>query len=359
MGQAACRFEAESIVVAGLEACRLRQPMPLCAGVCAMSRRDEDGFEIRPAAPKGRHQRFVSQVIREASKASGRSLNRPASRAGASLGRGQVAARVAGNGLGRKARRVVIKTRLVNLRKAGSRSTITHLRYIEREGVGPDGEPGKAYGPTTDDADMGAFDERVSDDRHQFRFIVSTEDAVQIQDLKHFTRDLMTRVETDLGTRLDWVAVDHWDTDNPHTHIVLRGRQADGHDLVIAREYIGTGMRQRASELATEWLGPRTELEIQQSQQQEVQRPGWTGLDRSLERLAREGRLTPQGLIDGGGDKQYRRLLIGRLQYLEAMGLCDAVSGKEWQLAGDLKTQLPSMARQLDIARSKALEMMR
>jgi len=324
-----------------------------------MSRRDDDGFEVRPAAPKGRHQRFVSQVIREASKASGRSLNRPASRAGASLGRGQVAARVAGKGFDRKARRVVIKTRLVNLRKAGSRSTITHLRYIEREGVGPDGEPGKAYGPTTDDADMGAFDERVRDDRHQFRFIVSTEDAVQIEDLKHFTRDLMTRVEADLGTRLDWVAVDHWDTDNPHTHIVLRGRQADSNDLVIAREYIGTGMRQRASELATEWLGPRTELEIQQSQQREVQRPGWTALDRSLERLAAEGRLTPQGLADGVGDKQYRSLLIGRLQYLEQAGLCEASPGQGWQLPGELRSTLQAMDRKGDIVRTKAQEILR
>lgn len=321
-----------------------------------MSRRDDDGFDIRPAAPKGRHQRFVSQVIREASKASGRSLNRPASRAGASLGRGQVAARVAGNGLGRKARRVVIKTRLVNLRKAGSRSTITHLRYIEREGVGPDGEPGKAYGPTTDDADMGAFDERVRDDRHQFRFIVSTEDAVQIEDLKHFTRDLMTRVEADLGTRLDWVAVDHWDTDNPHTHIVLCGRQADGHDLVIAREYISTGMRQRASELATEWLGPRTELEIQQSQQREVQRPGWTALDRSLERLAVDGSLTPQGLADGASDKQYRRLLVGRLQYLEKSGLCDASPGQGWQLPGNMQSTLQAMSRARGITAAKKQE---
>jgi len=56
-----------------------------------MSRRDDDGFDIRPAAPKGRHQRFVSQVIREASKASGRSLNRPASRC-----RGIVGARAGG-----------------------------------------------------------------------------------------------------------------------------------------------------------------------------------------------------------------------------------------------------------------------
>ena len=43
---------------------------------------------------------------------------------------------------------------------------------------------------------------------------------------------------TDLETRLDWVAVDHWDTDNPHTHIVLRGHAGNGRgkdqDLVIA-----------------------------------------------------------------------------------------------------------------------------
>lgn len=146
--------------------------------------------------------------------------------------------------------------------------------------------------------------------------------------------------------------MDHWDTDNPHTHIVLRGRQADGHDLVIAREYIGTGMRQRASELATEWLGPRTEVEIQQSQQREVQRPGWTALDRSLERFASEGKLTPQGLADGFKDKQYRRLLIGRLQYLEQSGLCDVSPGQGWQLSGNLRATLRAMGRQGDIVRT-------
>lgn len=322
-----------------------------------MSRRDENGFDIRPATPKGRHQRFVSQVIREASKASGRSLNLPASRTGASLGRGQVAARVAGNGLGRKARRVVIKTRLVNLRKAGRRSTITHLRYIEREGVGPEGEPGKAYGPTTDDADMGALDERVRDDRHQFRFIVSSEDAVQIEDLKHFTRDLMTRVEADLGTRLDWVAVDHWDTDNPHTHIVLRGRQDDGHDLVIAREYISTGMRQRASELAMEWLGPRTEREIQQSQQREVQRPGWTGLDRSLQRLAKNGEVTLGQLHAQCRDPSHRNLLVGRLQYLERIGLAAAGAGQGWQMQPSMEKTLRSLGMAKDIVRTKSREL--
>lgn len=305
-----------------------------------MSGRDEDGFDVRPGKPKGRHQRFVSQVVREASKAGGRALNRAAARTGASLGRGKVASRMMGQGLSRKARRVVIKTRLVNLQRAGTRSTITHLRYIEREGVGPEGEQGQAYGPHTDAADMDGFEHRVRDDRHQFRFIVSPADADQLGDLKAYTRELMTQVQADLGTSLDWVAVDHWNTDNPHTHIVLRGRQVDGRDLVIAREYIGSGMRQRGSEIATQWLGPRTEVEIQREQQREVERPGWTGLDRALQRMAPDGRVTLQGLAERCPDQRYRRLLIGRLKYLEGIAAAFHVQEAGWDLSKDLSRQL-------------------
>lgn len=322
-----------------------------------MAGRNEDGFDIRPGTPKGRHQRFVSQVIREASKAGVRALNRPAARTGASLGRGKVASRMMGQGLGRKARRVVIKTRLVNLQRAGIRSTITHLKYIEREGVGPDGEKGQAYGPHTDDADMYGFERRVRDDRHQFRFIVSPADADQLGDLKSYTRELMTQVQADLGTSLDWVAVDHWNTDNPHTHIVLRGRQTDGRDLVIAREYIGSGMRQRGSEIATRWLGPRTELEIQREQRREVERSGWTGLDQALQRMAPDGRVTLKGLAEQCRDQRYRRLLIGRLQYLEGMGLCKAMPGQGWKIVDSMQAQLQVMGDQKGIVRMQAHDM--
>ncbi len=150
-------------------------------------------------------------------------------------------------------RRATVKVRLVYLQQASGRSTVAHLRYIEREGVGRDGEPGHAYGPTTDEADTAAFEERGRGDRHQFRFIVSPEDAEQLEDLRTYTRHLMQRMEADLGTRLDWVAVDHWNTDNPHTHVVLRGKDDTGKDLIISQQYITRGMRERAMELATEW----------------------------------------------------------------------------------------------------------
>jgi type IV secretory pathway VirD2 relaxase len=36
-----------------------------------------------------------------------------------------------------------------------------------------------------------------------------------MSDLKAFARELMGQMEKDLGTKLDWVGVDHWNTDNP------------------------------------------------------------------------------------------------------------------------------------------------
>lgn len=58
------------------------------------------------------------------------------------------------------------------------------------------------------------------------------------------------------------------------THLIVRGRDNTRKDLIIAGDYIAHGFRHRAAELATEWLGPLTELEIQQTLQREVIRSG-------------------------------------------------------------------------------------
>ncbi len=91
-----------------------------------------------------------------------------------------------------------------------------------------------------------------------FRFIVSPEDAAALDDLRATTRELMAQAEKDLGTRLDWVAVDHWNTEHPHVHVLVRGVDDQGRDLIIDRDYIGQGMRQRAEALVALELGPRT-----------------------------------------------------------------------------------------------------
>ncbi len=240
---------------------------------------------------------------------------------------------------------MVIKSRFVVLRRASANSVAVHLRYIERDGVTRDGQKGQAYSADDDAPDLKAFQERGRNDRHQFRFIVSAEDGLELEDLKGFTRQLMARIETDLETRLDWVAVDHWDTDNPHTHIVLNGHTSDRRDLVIAPDYMAHGMRMRASEIVTEWLGPRTELEIRQSLLREVDQQRLTGLDRALIRQAVANGVD---LTDNPQDRQRQNALRARLQRLEAMGLAERVDANRWTLQTDIAPTLNALGERED-----------
>ena len=320
-----------------------------------MSRRDnspgEDRFRIRLGKPKQRGDTFIAQVLRQAGKASNATGGKRGKAPGSRLGRGHTAARFTGQTLSPSSRRATVKVRLVYLQQASGRSTVGHLRYIEREGVGRDGEPGHAYGAATDEADTAAFEERGRGDRHQFRFIVSPEDAEQLEDLRTYTRHLMQRMEADLGTRLDWVAVDHWNTDNPHTHVVLRGKDDTGKDLIISQEYITRGMRERAMELATEWLGPRTELEIQRTLAREVEQERWTSLDRSLQREAVDGLVKIERFNDPKLQRQ-RLLLVGRLQHLQRMGLATETQPGTWAVHAEAESTLRAMGERGDIIRT-------
>ena len=157
-----------------------------------------------------------------------------------------------------------------------------HLRYLERDGVTKDGEKGQAYSAERDVEDGRAFLDRGRDDLHQFRFIVSAEDGVELSDLRTTTRDLMQQMETDLGTKLDWIAVDHHNTGYPHTHILVRGVTDDGKTLNIAGDYIAYGIRERASEIVTRELGRQTELQVTKQLERQVDADRFTGLDRML-----------------------------------------------------------------------------
>ncbi|MFC3608482.1 DUF3363 domain-containing protein [Stutzerimonas tarimensis] len=332
-----------------------------------MTDRRDDDFRVRPSAPKnqgkGQGQSFVSKVLKQAGKASGGKSSmrhsagsgsgaRAGQRPGSRLGRGHTAARFAGAKLTPMSRRVTIKTLLVNQRNASPQSLAKHLRYIERDGAGRDGEPGRAYGPQTDEADLDDFKERAADDRHHFRFIVAPEDGAELDDLRTYTRHLVNRMEADLGTRLDWVAVDHWNTDNPHTHLIVRGRDDIGKDLIIAGDYIAHGFRHRAAELATEWLGPRTELEIQQTLQREVEQERWTSLDRRLQcEAGDDGRVQIERFNEPRLQRQ-RLLLIGRLQRLQRLGLADETQPGTWAVHADAEKTLRALGERGDIIRT-------
>ena len=333
--------------------------------IAHMADRDDDRFRPKVAPPKARGRgsqaTFISRVLKQTSRA-GRTLGhslQPHRAAGSprggkrkQFGRGHVAARLAGQSLDARARRVAIKTHLVNLKKASARSTYKHLRYIERDGVTREGGPGQLFAARNDAADAAEFEQRGHDDRHQFRIIVSPEDGHEIGDMRAFARDLMAQAERDLGTKLDWVGVDHWDTDQPHLHIVVRGKDEHGGDLLIAPDYIAHGLRARACELATAWLGKRSELEVRRSLQKEVAQERWTTLDNAIKAQAVGHEITVRA-NSATADERFRTgLLVGRLERLADMGLATKLAPLQYRLRPDMEATLRSLGERGDIIRT-------
>ena len=252
----------------------------------------------------------------------------------------------AGFGPRQSARRVVVKAHVHKLGGHGAQAAARHLRYIERDGVEKDGSRGVLYGPEGPAA-RETFEQPRLSERHQFRFIVSPEDARDL-DLTDYVRELMKRVEVDLGRSLEWAAVNHHDTDHPHAHVVVRGVCREGRQLRMDRAYIARGLRWTAQELATERLGPRLEVEIRRTREREVTQERFTSLDREIEQAATERRVDAKSLAERRGGPE-AALLVRRLRQLEGLGLADRVAPSGWGLAEDWQRRLRELGERGDI----------
>lgn len=258
------------------------------------------------------------------------------------------------------ARRVVVKLRYAANGGGRAAPLRAHIAYLSREGARRSGMPEvaaeqKPDDPTrsidyltkeeTDGSARFVFYDRASDavdaraattgwseDARHFRMIVSPEDGEALGDLKPFIREVMAGFEAKLGTRLAWVAVDHHDTDNPHTHVLIQGRRGDGQELFIPSRLISSGIREHAQEIVTRVLGPRLEADLVQERFRDIDAQALTGLDRELLSQGRAGTFTPS-----------RPDLAARLERLEGWGLA-AREPDGWRLELDMGNQLRLMA---------------
>ncbi len=339
---------------------------------------DASNFRIRTGRIRDRRlstgrrqQSFVNQVLKAAAKANGAALtpsdfsSRPRRGPGARrsrkgkcsrIGRGQAAAdrlkrSVERRGRGERQRRVVVKARIVKL-TSGNRKADAHLRYLQREGTTRESGRGSLYGPDTDHADGKDFLDRSRGDRHQFRFIIAPEDGDRIEDLRGFTRDVMQQMQEDLDTRLDWVAIDHFNTGHPHSHVVIRGKEDSGKDLIIAQDYITDGLRLRARERVTLELGSETDLELRQKLEAEMTAERFTRLDRILIEEV------PGRLVDVRPDAGQLRadlnktLFIGRLRTLERYGLANEIEPGVWSFSERLEPTLRELGERGDVVKA-------
>jgi len=281
-------------------------------------------------------------------KAAGAPHRQPKTSAGGGGRRRIAAARVYG-------RRSVVKASFRRNRDKGA--WVRHARYLARESAQREAERGQGFDVGREGLDMAAVvrEWERSGDELMWSFIISPEDGDQI-DLRQHVRDLVAGMESDLGTRLEWVAIDHHNTDEKHVHLLIRGMREDGRVLTLDRDYVRQGIRELSRELAERELGPRSEQEYLRSRGRGIEREHWTEIDRALERRAGLDRV-----VSYEGFQPYREGArvraeqeMERLAYLEKLGLARRIEERSWELSPEHEPELRRRQRERDIIKSRA-----
>ncbi|WGM47203.1 hypothetical protein KOAAANKH_02078 [Brevundimonas sp. NIBR10] len=224
-----------------------------------------------------------------------------------------------------------------------------HVSYLGRTGAGVEGARPEFFDREGDALSPVAETSGWSDDRHHFRFIISPEHGDRIDDLKGYVREVMSRVGADLGEpALKWIATCHYDTDQPHAHVLIRGRRGDGRDLVIPRDYIGYGFRARAQEVAQERLGDLSRVDAERRIWKETQADRLTGFDKRLLAAVDAGGMVDDGV---GASDAWAALTRGRLRHLEGLGLA-VRSGRRYRLDGEMELKLRTLQVRRDVIRT-------
>lgn len=224
-----------------------------------------------------------------------------------------------------------------------------HVAYLGRSGAGVEGARPEFFDRDAEGVRPAVETEGWGQDRHHFRFIISPEHGDRIDDLKGYVREVMGRVAADLGEPdLKWLATCHYDTDQPHAHVLVRGRRGDGRDLVIPRDYMAYGFRARAQEVAQERLGDLSRVEAERRIWRETQADRFTHFDRRL-LAATDGDGT---VADGAGaNDAWAALTRGRLRHLEGLGLARR-TGRRYRLDGEMESKLRTLQARRDIIRT-------
>ena len=170
-------------------------------------------------------------------------------------------------------------------------------------------------------------------------------------DLRDYTRRLVERMEKDLGRGLRWAAVCHYNTDNPHVHLVVRGVDTGDRELRIDRTYLSESLRLRAQELATNELGPRSELDVRRQLDRETSQERLTTIDRRLAALSTPDRLVRMTDIATAAEakKLSRPHAVARLDLLERLHLAERVSPTSWRLEDGWQDTLQRLGERGDI----------
>ncbi len=255
---------------------------------------------------------------------------------------------------GRHNQRCIVK--ISYTKNSKTRSWAAHGEYLQREHAQTMHEKGRGFNQESDAVDLKRTlrQWQCEKDEHMFKLIVSPENGHQM-DLKKHAKELIAYMEKDLRTKLEWAAIDHYNTDHPHLHLLIRGRDQHGNTLRMERDYLSRGIRHRSQELATLVLGLRLNHDRVLARTRQLEREYVTEMDKSLRHKAVNSVVSfAQPVSDNLITRELRLLEIGRLKFLEKLGLAEKIGKKEWKLSDRLEPTLREMQLSNDIIKSRA-----
>jgi type IV secretory pathway VirD2 relaxase len=256
-------------------------------------------------------------------------------------------------------RRSVVKASFSRNRHSGAWAA--HARYLARPGAQHELTRGLGFDAEREQVDlMATVKAWEKSDELMWRFIVSPEDADRLN-LRDHVRELVGRMERDLESRFEWVAIDHHNTDDAHVHLLVRGVRDKARPLEINREYLRSGVRIRSQEIATRELGPRLEPEMLRSRERAVHGEQWTEIDRALQRKADANRVVSyehfQPSTEGARIRAQQE--VERLQFLSGLGLAKRIDERSWELSSNHEHELRQRQISKDLIKSRAQDRQR
>ena len=283
--------------------------------------------------------------------------------AGKKVGRGVGAARgsrpFAVDGRQRVVAKVSFRSHFARGGGAGGGNLAAHASYLQRDGAEREGEKGRFYDEAQDEVRdaQDRLQDWADNDKRYFRITLAPESGARLLaedgQLKEFTRDTMARMERDLGVKLDWMAIDHHNTDNPHTHVIVRGVRRDGVELILPREYVSHGLREAARDVATDRIGARGREDERLRLDRDAHAQSYNRLDRAIEtELGKRSEILLQRL-GKGRDPAFADAMKARARELTRVGLAEETRRNVIRFELDWTDRLKAM-RAIDVRRELA-----
>lgn len=242
-------------------------------------------------------------------------------------------------------RRVVVKASYIRSSDKNSRARVRHhLNYAGQDKLDELKNAPELYDANDRPINLKEKVDGLEDAPHMFNIIISPEDGDEL-DLKKFTREFIQVIEKDLKTKLEWVAGNHYDTNDPHVHVLIKGKDEDGNRLLMKRDYISHGLRARAGQVATRNLGLRSYEDIVKSIELRIASTKKCELDDIILAKSNDGKFNLAKTHADDFNDLPISLFRRRLEFLESKGLVQRADECSWNVKPSLREDLQSLDR--------------